>query len=142
METAYHVYGLLPQKAHAFKKIIYKELYPGIDVVYSFIKTDKPGYEFSLVIKPGASVAAVKMRYGGDIRFLRSDKDGNLVIRSDIGSIHQSSPVSFYSGKENNGKKISTSCNVKNNIDGFMLPDSYNITKEIVIDPFVSGTGN
>lgn len=142
METAYHVYGMLPQKAHAFKKIIYKELYPGIDVVYSFIKAGNPGYEFSLVIKPGASVAAVKMRYGGDVRSLQSDNEGNLTINSDIGSIHQSSPVSFYSGKENNGKRISTSCSVKNNIVGFILPDSYDITKEIVIDPFVSGTGS
>ncbi|HMK27820.1 MAG TPA: hypothetical protein VK483_17435, partial [Chitinophagaceae bacterium] len=142
METAYHVYGLLPQKAHAFKKIIYKELYPGIDLVYSFIKTGKPGYEFSLVIRPGASVAAVKMRYGGDVRSLRSDQEGNLTIRSDIGSIHQSSPVSFYSGKESNGKKISTSCSVKNNIVGFILPDSYDITKEITIDPFISNTGS
>jgi gliding motility-associated-like protein len=142
METAYHVYGMLPQKAPAFKKIIYKELYPGIDVVYSFIKTDDPGYEFSLVVKPGASVAAVKMRYGGDVKSLQTDKEGNLTIHSDIGSIHQSSPVSFYSGKENNGKRISTSCSVKNNIVGFILLDSYDRTKEITIDPFVTATGN
>lgn len=142
MEAAYHVYGMLQQKAPAFKKIIYKELYPGIDVVYSFIKSDNPGYEFSLVIKPGANISAVKMQYGGDVKSLRIDKEGNLTIHSDIGSIHQSSPVSFYSGKENNGKKILTSCRVKNNIVGFILPDSCDRTKEIIIDPFVTATGN
>jgi gliding motility-associated-like protein len=142
MESAYHVYGMLQQKAYAFKKIIYKELYPGIDVVYSFIKNEKPGYEFSLVIKPGASISAVKMHYGGNINSLLLDKEGNVNINTDIGGIHQSSPVSFYTEKESNGKKISTTCTVKNNTIGFVLPDSYDITKEIVIDPFISPTGN
>lgn len=34
--TDYHTYGMLQEKAYGYKKIIYKNIYPGIDSVYSF----------------------------------------------------------------------------------------------------------
>lgn len=92
----YHVYGLQLQKATAYKKLTYKEIYPGIDAVYSFIKGEKPGYEFSLIVKPGADIAKVKMRYAGDVKSIRQDKNGRLIINSDIDGVIQSAPLFLY----------------------------------------------
>ena len=46
--TDYHTYGLLRDKAYGYKKITYKNMYPGIDVVYSFTNTNKLGCETGL----------------------------------------------------------------------------------------------
>ena len=53
-KSDYHTYGLLKDIAHGYKKITYKNLYPGIDVIYHFTNTDKTGFEYSIVLQPGA----------------------------------------------------------------------------------------
>ncbi|HRI22556.1 MAG TPA: hypothetical protein PLA68_16455, partial [Panacibacter sp.] len=92
----YCTYGMLKGKAKAYKRIIYRELYAGIDVIYSFNQNNKAGFEYSLVVKPGANLNAVQMQYGGDVKRIKKDGKGNLVIKSDIDGITESLPVSFY----------------------------------------------
>jgi gliding motility-associated-like protein len=94
--TSYYTYGILPGKATGFKKIIYKELYPGIDIVYSFIHAGKPGFEYSIVARPGADLSVVKLKVGGDVEEIRTDASGSLIIRSDIDGFIQTAPQTFY----------------------------------------------
>ncbi len=137
----YHVYGLQLQKAAAYKKLIYKELYPGIDIVYSFIRGEKPGYEFSLIVKPGSDITKVKMRYAGNVKTIRQDKNGRLIISSDIDGLIQSAPLCFYTDNADNGEKIRTGYIISNkNEVNFKLPADYKNDKTLVIDPFVTGT--
>jgi gliding motility-associated-like protein len=147
----YHTYGSLNRKAKAFKRIIYRELYPGIDMICSFAENDKAGFEYSLVVKPGADVSAVKMRFGGDIKDLQVDAKGNFVISSGIGDIIQSLPVSYYcnenectfsSAEKNKAEKIHSLFNVKGKELGFVLPGGYDHSRSIIIDPFVTSAGS
>ena len=39
--AGYHTYGFLHAKAHSYKKITYQDLYPGIDVEYTFLQLQK-----------------------------------------------------------------------------------------------------
>jgi gliding motility-associated-like protein len=137
---SYHVYGLLKEKAYGYKKIIYKNLYPGINVEYSFINSDKPGYEFNLVVSAGADLSKVKMRYGGDVLSVKSDNAGRLLIKSDIDEISQSVPVCFFSDTEKENKKTKAAYFIKNNEVSFSLPSTYSKSRSFVIDPFVSST--
>ncbi len=151
--THYHTYGTMQGKAYGYKKIIYKNIYPGIDAVYSFTNNAKAGFEYSLLVQAGADLSAVKLKYGGDIKTITTDSKGNLVIRSDIDGILSTIPVSYYGSRILN-RKISdaratgSSGQVKSvyKIDGsqisFSFPQGYDNTKAIVIDPFVSGTGS
>ncbi len=141
--AAYHTYGMLMDKAYSYKKITYKNLYPGIDVVYSFTQNDKPGFEYSLIVQPGADVTAVKLKYGGDVKSITTDNKGNLFIRSDVDGISTTVPVSYYgAGLMNKSiSEIKTNYKVENNQIKFVFPGGYDSTKAMVIDPFVSGTG-
>ena len=47
-------------KASAYQKIIYKELYPGIDVEY-FFPEGKEGIKYNIILKPGADPSVIKM---------------------------------------------------------------------------------
>lgn len=84
--AAYHTYCMLTEKAYSYKKITYKNLYPGIDVMYSFTQNDEPGFEYSLLVPPGADLSIVKLKYGAGVKSITTDNKGNLVIRSDIAS--------------------------------------------------------
>lgn len=144
----YHTYDLLKEKAAGYKKITYKNLYPGIDVVYHFSNSGKAGFEYSLVLQPGADPGLIKMRYGGDVKKMNIDKNGNLFIRSGINDIIETTPAAFsITGaelklsvdKKEQQHLYHVSFQQQNNLVGFSVP-VYDRTKLLVIDPFVSTT--
>lgn len=142
----YHTYGLIQKKAAVYKKLIYKELYPGIDVVYSFVNNEKKGFEYSIIARPGTDLSKIKMKYGADISSIKKDKQGLIIIRSSIDGIIETVPVCFYStgstetsgsGKEN-GNKINVVTKISGNEISFSFPDGYDTNSAIIIDPFVT----
>jgi gliding motility-associated-like protein len=139
LSNSYFTYGMLKEKARAYKKIIYKELYPGIDLVYSFVPSQHAGFEYSLIVKPGADISKIKMRYGGNVKNISYDRDGSLVVKSDIDEISVTDAVCYYT--DNNGQKSVASFLINKNEISFKLPLNYDATKTLVIDPFVSSTG-
>lgn len=136
--SEYHTYGLLKEKAPGYKKITYKNLYPGIDVVYRITNSDKTGFEYRILIQPGANPGLVKMKYGGDVKKISVDRNGNLVIRSSINSIMETNPVAF-SNATSEQPLYPVSFQQQNGLVNFNVP-AYDKTKTLVIDPFVSNT--
>jgi hypothetical protein len=170
--TAYHTYGMLPAKAYGYKKITYKNLYDGINLVYSFTNSDAIGFEYSLEVAAGADISQIKMQYGGAVKKIKINKQGKLIIDSDIEGIEQSTPITFYrdavgndqlangfvqstvSNEEttikqntkhqtpNNENQPITTYKITKNQITFELPKGYDKTKPLTIDPFVSSTSN
>ncbi len=136
--TEYHTYGFLKDKAQGYKKITYKNLYPGIDVVYRLTDSGKTGFEYRIVIQPGANPGLVKMKYGGDVKKIAIDGKGNLAIRSSINSIVETNPVAFSNGSTDQ-TLYPVSFQQQNSVVNFNVP-AYDKTKPLVIDPFVSNT--
>jgi hypothetical protein len=73
-ETYYFTYADLNDKtgkssirASGFKKITYKNIYPNIDIVYTF-PSAKQGIKYSIILHPGADPSRVKMNYSGSLR--------------------------------------------------------------------------
>lgn len=143
VEQGYHTYGALTQKARAFKKITYRELYPGIDLIYTAAPNSKLGFEYSLLVKPGADPALVSMRFGGDIKKLKLDKNGELVIKSDIDGISETIPVSYYGTQVMTGKtaEVITEYKISGNEIRFSFPAGYDSSRTFIIDPFITSTG-
>ena len=136
----YHTYGLIKEKAYGYKKIIYKNLYNGIDLVYSFPNNSKIGFEYSLHVAAGADISQIKMQYGGDVKKINTNKIGNLVIESDIDGVEETIPVSYYAN--NTTDKIKTAFTITKNNVSFVFKEVYNKNEQIIIDPFVSSTSN
>ncbi len=140
----YHTYGSFENKAYGYKTITYKNIYPGIDIVYSFTGDDKAGFEYHLIVQPGADISAVQIKYGGDVKNLKTDKAGNLVVNSAIGCISQTTPVSYYGDRLMNKQvgDVQSLYSIVGNQISFSFPQHYDRSKAIVIDPFVTVTGN
>lgn len=116
--------------AKAFKKLIYKDLYPGIDVEYLF--HEKEGIKYNLIIHPGADPSNVKFRFKGS-KNIYQNKQGDIHIVTSLGDIVDHAPYTFY---ENSKTIISSSFKLEGNITSFEL-DNYDRTKTIIIDPWL-----
>ncbi|MBN8701899.1 MAG: gliding motility-associated C-terminal domain-containing protein [Bacteroidetes bacterium] len=119
--------------AKSYKKIIYKNLYPGIDLVYSFPE-NRPGIKYAFIVHPGANVAVIKMKYSGSICYVDT-VTGNINIPTLFGDIIDHAPYSFY---ETPGKVVESSFKLDNNVVSFHFPNGYDKSKTLVIDPWTT----
>ncbi len=121
-------------KANAFKKIIYKNLYPNIDVEY-FFPSDKGGIKYSLILHPGADPSIIKIKYDNASSVIL-DPEGNIVIQNALGKFIDHAPQTFYA---DNHEIIPSVFSIKNNSVSFSLsPSSKNGSQTIIIDPWIS----
>ncbi|MCX6200337.1 MAG: T9SS type A sorting domain-containing protein [Bacteroidetes bacterium] len=113
-----------------YKKLVYKNLYPKIDVVYVFHPDN--GIEYSFILHPGADASQIKMNYAGAEK-ITMDAKNNIHLKTDLGDIVDHAPQSFYSA--NNQQKISSQFIRNGNVVSFVL-GNYNHHQEITIDPW------
>jgi hypothetical protein len=66
-----------------FRGIVYRDLWPGIDLVWSGAQGR---LKYTLVVRPGADPAAIKLRYRGA---KLSVEDGGLVVRTPVRTLHE-----------------------------------------------------
>lgn len=119
-------------KSKAYKKIIYKNLYPNIDLEYVFPE-DMAGAKYSLILHPGANLSDVKMKYI-NTNHISIDENGNIVIGSAFGTFVDHAPLSFY---QKNNSKIKSSFILKGNEVTFKAAD-YNQDNTLIVDPWIT----
>ncbi len=136
MTTAYHTYGFLQERAKGFKKIIYKNLYTNIDVVFFFRDDALNGFEYNIVLKPGADINDIKMKFGGQLKKLQLDASGQLSIHSAIGMATHTSPIGYY--ENDTASKRVVSFIKDDNIISFQAANSIDNKKQFIIDPFLT----
>ena len=114
-----------------YQRIVYKQLYPGIDVEYYF--PDKGGIEYNLIVSPGADPAQVKMVYSGMLKKVFKNADGDVVVHTRSGDLVQHAPVTYTTG----GVKVASQFSVSNKTVQFQFPQGYDNRQAMVIDPWV-----
>ncbi|MDQ1087594.1 gliding motility-associated C-terminal domain-containing protein [Siphonobacter sp. SORGH_AS_1065] len=114
-----------------FGEVIYKELYPGIDLrLYAHQATIK--YEF--IVHSGANPEVIKMRYEGSEQMSISEH-GNLEVKTSVGWFRELNPYNYQEigGKT---KEVKGHFSIQNkNTVGFRLPNGYDPKHPLVIDP-------
>jgi gliding motility-associated-like protein len=112
----------------SYNKLIYKNIYPNIDVIYEFHPVK--GLKYSLVVKPGAELSRVKLQYSKNCKLLLN---GTIETPTKFGDIIDHKPVTFYANNKN--KIISSAYELKDGIISFKIGD-YDQSKTIIIDPW------
>ncbi len=142
--TAYHTFRMLSEKVWGYNKLRVKDLYPGIDLLFSFNENKPGGFEYSLLVAPGADISRVQLRFGGDIRSIKTDSKGNLSIHSTIDGMEMSVPVSYYGNHllKAARNEVPVQFYLTNKTLRFQPASSYDPSHPLVIDPFITGTGN
>ncbi len=110
-----------------FDKVIYKNVYPNIDVEYTVHPQE--GIKYAILLHPGANPDDIEMVYDRNVRIT----DGKVLISSNFGDITDHEPLTFYSKEK--GKVISSQFYQIGNTVKFKL-DQYDKSKDVTIDPW------
>jgi gliding motility-associated-like protein len=111
-----------------YKKITYKNLYPNIDVEYTF--HPEGGIKYAIILRPGADASVVKMNYSKGLSIKEQE---NLHISTKFGDIIDHAPLTFYA---NDHKKIVSSKFVKKGKTASFELGDYDKTQTVIIDPW------
>ncbi len=114
-----------------FKKIIYHNLYPGIDAEYFFPK-GKEGIKYTLIIHPGADVSLVKLSYS-ETRKISLNEMGEVIINSSMGQFTDHTPECFFAENKVN---VKAAFRLSGNQESFILDKSYDNSKTLILDPW------
>ncbi|MEO5673152.1 MAG: PKD domain-containing protein, partial [Chitinophagales bacterium] len=120
--------------ARAFKKLIYKNIYPGIDAEYSFHETE--GMKYAFILHPGADPSVIKMQYTGAENIF-TDEDGNVHFTTRAGDITDHAPHTYYA--DDSIPVISAFIQQGNEIR-FHL-ENYDPGRKVIIDPWTINPG-
>ncbi len=112
-----------------YDKIVYKNIYEGIDIEYFF--TEKEGFKYNIKARTGADLSQIKLQYNSNAS-ISLNSQGDVVIKTIKGDITEKAPVSFLS--ESN-QPIQSNYSLQKNTLVFHVN---NPTKQaITIDPYV-----
>ncbi len=131
-QSWYHSYGGKELKSECFKKITYKNVYNNIDVEYVFTEDKTNGIKYNIILRPGANINDVKIKYSRDVNSIILRKE-NIIIKTPVDEIIEHSPISIQ-----DGQPVETNYKLINGIISFDLPNSYDSSKTLVIDPWVT----
>jgi Beta-propeller repeat/Abnormal spindle-like microcephaly-assoc'd, ASPM-SPD-2-Hydin len=115
-----------------FSKVWYRDVYPGIDLVYYGANQRQLEYDF--VVAPGANPNLIGLRFEG-VTQLTLNKHGDVVIRLPGGGevIHHA--PSIYQERDGKREKVDGRCMMRSaNTIGFELAD-YDRNRAVYIDP-------
>ncbi len=112
----------------AFKKIVYKNIYPGIDIEYVFHPDG--GLKYAVILHPGADISKVQMNYSvaPEIKI-----NGDVHLPTKFGDIIDHAPATFYSEMKS---RTIPSHFIKNGTCISFSVNPFDITKDVVIDPW------
>jgi gliding motility-associated-like protein len=111
----------------SYNRLVYKDMYPNIDVVYEM--HPESGVKYSLILHPGANPSDIKLTYSKECSI---DAYGRIIISTSFGDVIDHAPITFY---EENGEPIHSKFELSEGIITFKL-SGYNSSKKVVIDPW------
>ncbi len=117
------------KEVHRFERIEYQALYSNIDMV---VYQNEGRLKYDFVLKPGADVNDIQIRYEGVNRLILSR--GALKITTSVGKIIESEPF-VYQWINGEQKQIPCEYVLIGNTLSYKLLSSYDKSKDLIIDP-------
>ncbi|HEX5732933.1 MAG TPA: SBBP repeat-containing protein [Blastocatellia bacterium] len=119
----------------SYRRVRYGDVYPGVDMIYYGNQRD---LEYDFKVAPGADPALIKVSFGTKIGRapVRVDADGDLIIDTAAGQIHQMKPFA-YQEVEGAKKQIAARYVLRGSILSFSLGE-HDKNKPLIIDPVLS----
>jgi hypothetical protein len=122
-------------KARGFGTIYYRQLYPHTDLkIYSENGKVKQDW----IVSPEGDPYRIRINYDGAESVYM--KDGNLIVSTRAGELTELKPYAY---QIVNGQKITVQCNyrLKRNTLSYSLPDGYDVSLPLIIDPILVFSG-
>jgi hypothetical protein len=115
-----------------FGRVVYKDLYPGIDMLYSS-NTRRLKSEF--VVAPGADPSRIQIAYAG-VAAIHIDDAGALIFCTPDGELREAAPE-IYQEADGRRDPVKGAFRVSGNVVSFLV-EEYDHSRELRIDPVLS----
>jgi len=123
--------ALWARGARSFREVVYKGLYPGIDLVY---RPSGSGLKYEFLVRPGGDPSQIAISYDG-ADGLDLDPSGGLTVRAPAGILHDRSPVSFQGADP-----VACSIGLRGRTTYGFDCAGWDTTQPLVIDPLLYST--
>ena len=133
-QSHYFSFGGPEFNSKTFKRITYKNMYPGIDIVYDIPANATQGLKYAIVVYPGADINALQFIYTGAVRSIQVNDSGALEIKTPLHNILDTRPVIYSQDAQYQAAFQFT----KSKLLQFEIPHELNTAVTYTIDPFVS----
>lgn len=119
--------------AHAFRKVTYKDIYPGIDWVFYISRTalGEEALKYEFVVRPGADPGKIRLKYKGATG-LQINANGSLSAHTPLGHLEEEAPYSYVQQNKDAQIPVSSRFILKDDVLQFNIA-SYSGT--LIIDP-------
>lgn len=135
VQSHYLSYGEKEFNSKVYSKLIYREVHPNIDVEFEIPHDHETGIKYSVIVHPGGDYTNFRQQYSGDVDRIKMLEDASVMIKTSSGSLVEHQPFSFEKG----GRNLGSAYLLDNAVLSFSI-ESYDQTKDLVIDPWVSLT--
>jgi uncharacterized protein (TIGR03437 family) len=112
-----------------YRKVRAREVYAGIDLIYY---GDAGELEYDFVVRPGADPSLIHLAYEG-ADTLKTDKQGNLLIATRIGTLVQRRPL-VYQEVDGQRREVRASYSIRGQRVELAL-SAWDRQRELIIDP-------
>lgn len=128
--------GIIGSKG--YKKLIYENIYPGIDMVF-YPSQGSAGIKYDYIVHPGSDPSVIGL-IPSDTSLLKLVSYSELQLSTPLGIVSETIPAIYQEDSKSFRKDIKGQYVIKNGILGFEL-EPYDKTKNLVIDPFFTYYG-
>jgi gliding motility-associated-like protein len=146
--SEYYNYGGFKDKATynfvpAYKKLTYKNLYPGVDAVFEL--SEQGGIKYKFIVQPNVVIPAISFQWQG-VKKISVDSTGSIHIKAKFSPfsintawhITDHAPTAFTGSSH---KEVPVKYDIKNNTVKLTFLDREVFSSEgIIIDPWITNT--
>lgn len=119
------------EKVPAFNTITYRNIYPGIDLVFKAPDEETgTSLHYDFIVHPGADPSLIQLKYNGDPH-MSLQADGSIILSTALGFVQEGKPFSFQQDEKN---EIQSAYQIDKNLVSFQVAN-YDKTQQLVIDP-------
>jgi hypothetical protein len=119
----------------AYRKLIYKNLYNNIDLIfYPAGKDGNGGVKYDFIVHPGGKVSDIRMRHQAATN-VRLQGNGSLEATTPLGNVVEDAPYTFIQGNTN--QVVASRYLVRNGEISFFV-GQYDANQTLVIDPLTT----
>lgn len=119
------------EKVYSYKKVIYKNLYDGIDLVFSIPEDSNIPVEYNFIIGEKGNINDIQFRVSGAKNQL---KDNTIEFKLRFGTSQETIPLSWMESATGKKNLAITYRNISKNVYGFSYNGNINGLK-VIIDP-------
>nr|WP_315145428.1 T9SS type B sorting domain-containing protein [uncultured Flavobacterium sp.] len=116
---------------HQYQQIIYKNIYPSIDVVFSIPKDSLKAVEYNFVVHPKGKISDIQLKFNGAKTEL---VDNKIKMQVRFGEMEETLPMSWTEDGKCKKEIAVGYTKIKNNVYGFKSAENVS-GKTVVIDP-------